>query len=301
MLDNQLIIFKKVVEKNSFSAAAQELNMTQSAVSQHIQALEDHFGTKLFDRLHRRVRLTEAGITLYPYAVRLERLYQEASEAMSGKPEVTAGKLYISASLTIGELLLPKLLVQFYSYYPNIRILLNIEAIEKVIENTFNGVSDVGFVEGVYEQTPELDDLCFNGDELVVIAPPSIKISGPVSLVSLLKEKWVMQESGAGVSKVFEHFISMNGYDPSELNVVMSTNKTESVKSAVLSMGGLGITSKLAVNKEIEHGKLKVIQLCEGSIHRKFWMLRNKSKYETRTVERFCSFLLHNYELKLSD
>lgn len=292
MLDNHLLIFKKVVEKNSFSVAARELNMTQSAVSQHIQTLENHFGTKLFDRLHRRVRLTEAGKTLYPYAMRLERLYKEASEAMSGKPEITAGKLSISASLTIGELLLPKLFVQFYPHYPNIKMSMNIESIEKVIENTCNGISDVGFVEGIYHQTSELDDLCFSGDELVVIAAPSTKIAGPVSLNSLLKEKWIMQESGAGVRQVFEHFMSKHSYDPSELNVVLSTNKTESVKCAVLSMGGLGVTSKLAVSNEIENGKLKIIQLCEGSIHSKFWMLRNKSKYETRTVERFCSFLL---------
>ena len=85
MLDVQLQIFKTVVEKKSFSLAAQELHMTQSSVSQHIQALEIYFGAKLFDRLHRRICLTEAGSALYPYAVSLERLYQEARDTMSGQ------------------------------------------------------------------------------------------------------------------------------------------------------------------------------------------------------------------------
>ncbi len=298
MLDIQLQIFKTVVEKESFSLAAQELHMTQSSVSQQIQALECFFGAKLFDRLHRRIYLTEAGAALYPYAVNLERLYQEARDTMSGQMALVSGKLNIAASLTIGEYLLPPLLAEFNALYPQVKISMSIENTEKVIGKIIEGSAGVGFVEGLYEPVAALDETCCSGDQLVVIAPVSYAEpeNGPISLAVLLDEKWVLREPDSGTRRVFEKFLMKNAFAPSALKVIMDLSSTEAIKSAVMAGVGLGVMSRLAVNKEIERNELKVLPLCEGAIDRRFRMLRNKGKFQTKAMEKFCSFVLEQVQ-----
>ena len=186
MLDVQLQIFKTVVEKKSFSLAAQELHMTQSSVSQHIQALEIYFGAKLFDRLHRRICLTEAGSALYPYAVSLERLYQEARDTMSGQLDLVTGRLSIAASMTIGEYLLPKILVQFNQLYPKVSIAMEIENTERVIGKTVEGAADVGFVEGLYKPVSDLEASVFAVMTWLLLSQPGAAIVGKNRLRSQL-------------------------------------------------------------------------------------------------------------------
>ena len=299
MLDVQLQIFKTVVEKKSFSLAAQELHMTQSSVSQHIQALEVFFGAKLFDRLHRRICLTEAGRALYPYAVSLERLYQEARDTMSGQLDLVVGRLAISASMTIGEYLLPKILVQFNRLYPKVIISMDIENTERVIAKTCEGVADVGFVEGLYKPVTDLEGTCFRGDDLVIIkqSPASGTKETPVSMAELLKQHWVLRETDSGTRRVFENFLVRHDYSPAALNAIMSFSSTEAIKRAVIAGAGLGIMSRLAVNDEIRRREISVVPICEGTIDRNFWLLRNKAKFQTKTVNRFCAFFLEQVSI----
>jgi len=294
MLDVQLKIFKMVVEKKSFSLAAQELHMTQSSVSQHIQALEIYFGTKLFDRLHRRICLTEAGSALYPYAISLDRLYQEARDTMLGQLDLVTGRLSIAASMTIGEYLLPKILVRFNRLFPKVNITLEIENTEKVIGKTVEGNADVGFVEGLYKPVAELDGECFHGDDLVVIKAASDceRIEEPVSVATLMSERWVMRETDSGTRRVFENFLVRHDFSPSSMNVIMSFSSTEAIKSAVMTGAGLGIMSRLAVDGEVRRDEIVVVPLREGTIDRNFWILRNKAKFQTKTVNRFCTFFM---------
>lgn len=299
MLDIQLKIFKTVVEKESFSLAAQELHLTQSAVSQQIQALECYFGSKLFNRLHRRISLTEAGTALYPYALRLERLYQETRDTMAGQIDLITGRLCIAASLTIGEYLLPKILVQFNAIYPQVNISMNIENTERVIGNIIEGNAGVGFVEGLYEPATALEEICCRGDQLVIIAPMSYRkqTGTSVPLSSLANERWVLREPDSGTRRVFENFLTQNHFNPSSLNVIMDLSSTEAIKSAVKAGVGLGVMSRLAVASELEREELTVINLHEGTIDRNFRMLRNKGKFQTKAMEKFCSFFLEQTQL----
>ena len=294
MLDIQLKIFKTVAEKGSFSLAAQELHMTQSAVSQQIQALECYFGSKLFDRLHRRISLTEAGTALYPYAQHMERLYQEVRDTMAGQIDMVSGRLNIAASLTIGEYLLPRILVRFNALYPQVAISMTIENTEKVIGKILDGNAGVGFVEGLYEPVTALEETCCPGDQLVVIAPASYRSSEcqPAPLSRLMNERWILREPDSGTRRVFESFLAQHGFSPSLLNVAMEMSSTEAIKSAVKAGVGMGVMSRLAIHEEVERGALQVLPISEGSIDRNFRMLRNKGKFQTKAVEKFCSFFL---------
>jgi LysR family transcriptional regulator, transcriptional activator of the cysJI operon len=299
MLDIQLKIFKCVVEKESFSLAAQELHMTQSSVSQQIQALECYYGVKLFDRLHRRIHVTEAGSALYPYAVNADRLYQEARDTMCGQMDLVSGQLCIAASLTIGEYLLPKMLVQFNALYPQVSISMTIENTEKVIGKILDGNVGIGFVEGLYEPVAALTETCCHGDQLVIIAADSYKLpeNSPFPVTALTDKKWVLREPDSGTRRVFEQFLTQHGHSPPTLNIIMELSSTEAIKSAVKAGVGLGVMSYLAVTEEIERGELKIVPLREGTIERDFRVLRNRGKFQTRAVEKFCSFFLEQVQL----
>ena len=138
---------------------------------------------------------------------------------------------------------------------------------------------------------------CFCGDDLVIIKSASYHscntaTAAPVSIATLLEERWVLRETDSGTRRVFENFLVRHDYSPAALNVIMSFSSTEAIKSAVMTGAGLGIMSRLAVTEEIKRGEVRVVQLCEGTIDRSFWILRNKAKFQTKTVNRFCAFFL---------
>lgn len=294
MLDLQWQVFKCVVEKESFSLAAQELHMTQSAVSQQIHTLESFYGVKLFDRLYRRILVTEAGRALYPYAVELERLYQTAEQTMHGLMDVISGNIEIGASLTIGEYLLPEIMVHFSRLYPLAHIAMTVENTEKVIASVVDGSVSLGFVEGLYVPVATLADYRCGGDQLVVIASPDLaaKFVGPVSIADLLHEKWVLREPNSGTRRVFEEFVHSQGITADDLTVTMELGSTEAIKSTVKVGMGLGVISCLAVENEVDRGELVILPLTEGRIERNFTMLYHREKFQIKAVKKFSEYVL---------
>lgn len=298
MLDIQLKIFRTVVDKKSFSLAARELHMAQSSVSQQIQNLERYYGVKLFDRINRRVLLTEAGNQLYPYAVQLEQLYQEAGKSMGGLTDNIDGKIQIGASLTIGEYLLPEILVGFNKLYPQVKISLDIANTEQITSMVVSGAVNVGFVEGPFETCGVLRCQPFYGDELVVIAPPHQAAKyNCAGLADILTDCWVLREPNSGTRKVFEQFICSYGYDISMLNVVMELGSTQAVKEAVKAGFGIAVVSRLAVAEEIKREQVRVISLTEGLIERGFALLHNKEKFQTKAVDKFIAYFIEKVRL----
>lgn len=298
MLDIQMKIFKTVVEKKSFSRAAEELHMTQSSVSQQIQNLENYYSVKLFDRLHRRIAMTQAGIALYPYAVKIERLYEESRKAMQGLMQVISGKLHLGASLTIGEYLMPEILVSFSKLYPQVDIAMDIFNTEQIAAMVVNGDINLGFIEGPFETPDALVAKQCGGDELVVIAPADNRRVKCIKqhLAELLAERWVMREKNSGTRKIFEQYVAANGFDVSAINVIMELGSTQAIKEAVKAGLGIAAISRLAVAKEIERGELGIILISEGPIERNFTMLSHREKFKTSAVERFSEFVFEKAE-----
>lgn len=144
---HQLHIFYTVSERGSFSAAAQTLHMTQPAVTMQIQALEDYFGTKLFDRSTKKIILTEAGLTLMPFAVRSMQLMRETDQAMSAFTHMLEGRLMLGASLTIGEYVLPRLLGPFGKEYPNISIMMKVMNTSQIMDEIHKHQLNFGLIE----------------------------------------------------------------------------------------------------------------------------------------------------------
>lgn len=293
MLDIQIKIFKTVVEKGGFSLAAQELHMTQSSVSQQIQSLETYYGMKLFDRMYRKIIVTQAGAALYPYAIELERLYQEADKTMQALKGDIAGQLRIGCSMTIGEYFMPGILVSFSRRHPLVATAMDVGNTEQITHMVIDGTISLGFIEGHYEQMDMLVDRQFAGDQLIVIAPSDSKLSlKPMSLAELMNARWVMREKDSGTRIIFEEYLAARGLDPQKLNVVLEMGSTQAVKEAVKAGMGIAAISRLTVENAIKYGELSVIPLEEGVIARKFTMLYCKERFQTCAVEKFISYVM---------
>lgn len=293
MLDVQLKILKTIVEQKSFSKAAEVLHMTQSSVSQQIQHLEGYYGVKLFDRFYRRIHATPAGEALYPYAVQIDRLYQEAEKTLQKFSGDISGRLHIGASLTVGDYILPEILVAFRQQYPQVDIAMEVCNTEEVAGKVRDGILNVGFIEGPFLPSDRLIGKPCGGDSLVVIAAGAVTEQKPAAMLSeLLRGKWVMREPISGTRRVFEGFLQAHGHDPSALQVVMELGSTQAIKEAVKAGLGISVLSRRAVEAEFKQGTLREIPLAEGEITRPFSLLYHKDKFRPYTVELFLAFAL---------
>ncbi|ABZ83517.1 transcriptional regulator, lysr family [Heliomicrobium modesticaldum Ice1] len=293
MLDSQLAIFKTVVDKGSISLAAQELHMTQSAVSQQILNLEAHFSVKLFDRLHRRLLITTAGKTLYPFAVELEQLYGRARNAMQELTQDISGLLRIGASMTIGEYLLPKLLVLFRQTHPRVSIAMDVSNSDHITAMVATGQLDLGFIESPDQLPGVLTAFPCGGDQLVIVGPADTADSAPLSLAELFQHHWVLREPLSGTRRFFEQFLQSRGAQPADLQVVMELGSTQAIKEAVKAGLGFSVLSRFAVTEEVAQQSLAIIPLAEGPIDRTFTLFYHREKFTTLAVDSFLDFILH--------
>lgn len=292
MLDDQLHIFKIVVECNSFSRAAKHLHLTQSSISQQIRKLEEYYGVKLFERLYRRIVITDAGKMLYPFTVELENLYNRVDGSFQRLTGDISGFIHIGASLTIGEYVLPGLLIEFKRCYPKVEITMEIFNSEQITAMVANAEIDLGFIEGPVGLPDVLSGQVCGGDELVIVAAPEYGGGpAPIPLKQLLREEWVMREKSSGTRRVLNEFIKERGWQSDEVNVVMELGSTQAVKEAVKS--GIGITalSSLAVREELLNGSLKRLAIADGPINRKFSLIFQRERFWTYVADRFRSFL----------
>lgn len=288
---HQLHIFFTVAEKGSFSAAALSLHMTQPAVTMQVQALEDYFGTKLFLRSTKKVELTEAGKTLLPYARRSIELIKETEAAMAKYTHSLEDRLHLGASLTIGEYILPRILVPFSKEYPNIHVSLKVTNTSQIVEDLLQHHLTFGLVEAPVNH-PEMRSEAVMEDELMLILPdghPLLKY-GEVPLDEALKYPYVLREKGSGTRQVMEEALRENGIS-SQMEIVMELGSTGAVKSAVESGLGLSILSPTSVKHEVKLGVLHTRRIAGIRFTRQFYSIYLSSTILPISAITFMSFL----------
>jgi DNA-binding transcriptional LysR family regulator len=288
----QLHIFKTVADKKSFSGAAQALFISQPAVSMHIKSLEDHFGTRLFDRNTQQVTITEAGRILYEYVEKILSLQDEAEKDISALTGCIRGTLSVGASFTVGEYVIPQVLGCFKKQHPQVRALLKVTNTEQIVKLVLKQALDLGLVESRVDNF-ELIAKPFMKDELVVLLPVDHPLAGKkfILIDELVALPFILREQGSGTRKITEDRLKEAGINLSELNVVMELGSTEAVKEAVEAGFGATIISKWAVQKELKLGTLVSVKVKEVSLVRKFYVIYNKNKFQTPVVKEFISFL----------
>src|SRR5262245_35182829 len=191
--------FAKAAELSCFTAAARALRLTQAAVSQRVQALEQALGVPLFRRQGGRVLLTEVGQRLYPYAERILLLHEEARQAVTGKKAPVAGDLSLAASSIPGEHLLPAMLAGFRRRYPHVRVRVTVSDSSAVLNQVEHGQAHLGLV-GRKDSNPHLEFRSFACDELVLVVPAKHPLGRRrrISVEELCQQPLILREVGSG-------------------------------------------------------------------------------------------------------
>ena len=290
MADRRLQVFHAVAKQLSFTKAAEVLFMTQPAVTFQIKQLEEHFNTRLFDRGHGRIALTPAGEVVLGYAERILGLASEMDVRLSELTGEIGGSLMVGASTTIAEFMLPGILGEFKSTYPNVRSRLvvgNSESIEnRVLEHTI----DIGFIESLSHE-PNLEcDVCCD-DELVVICHPRFPLARHKELTpqKLLEHPYISREPGSGTREFTESYLRGAGVSLDQMNVVMELGSPIALNGVVQTGLGFAVASRASVSKEQRLGEISSIPIKPRLI-RTLSMVYPKEKFRSRLVATFVDF-----------
>ena len=301
MEDHKLKVFCTVAETKSFSKTSQIIHLTQPAVSLLIQALEELYETKLFDRSSSSINLTSSGEVLYSHAKTILAQYAELEKDIGKITGLIKGSITIGASTTIGNYLLPSVVFNFKKTHPKIKINILIGNTNRVFDLLNSGVVEFGLVEGETTRSKIKVEALLT-DELVFIVPamhPLAKMKS-ISILELMKEPFIIREEGSGTRQIIEKYIGLQGMKVSDLHIVLVLGGTEPIKAAVESGMGISIVSRWAVRKEVQFGTLKYITAKEGRILRDFSLVVPKNAVFSRAVDELISYLrVYSFEMLL--
>ena len=290
MADRRLQVFHTVARLLSFTKAAETLHMTQPAVTFQVRQLEEYFNTRLFDRTHNRISLTEAGEHVFGYADKIFVIYSEMENAVRDLTGEVSGILMIGASTTIAEYMLPALLGDFKAKYPDVNIRLQVGNTDAIVSMIENNVIDLGVVEAPVANKNLVVERC-RSDHMVLAVPPNHPLAGETSVpIARLKEfPYICREEGSGTREVMLEALALDGIDVCEINMVMELGSPEAVKGAVEADMGISILSRATINKELQLGTLVAIDM-EHSIDRPFSFVHQKQKFRLRAMETLLEF-----------
>jgi DNA-binding transcriptional LysR family regulator len=286
---NHLTIFHAVVQTGSMTLGAERLNISQPAVSKQVKELERVLGVHLFDRIGRRVYLSQAGVILADYAKRVFALVHEAEQTLAEVRAVELGRLVIGASTTIGSYLLPGVLSEFSRRHPKIELLVEIGNTEQIHDLLLGHELDLGLTEGFVEHE-ELDAEVFHRDELVVIAcadHPLAKMAR-VSVKAIQQAPFILREPGSGTRAVEERALARLKLP---VRVVMALGSTEAIKRVVAEGVGLAIVSRLSVRAECAAGTLAMLPVAGLRIERPLHLVQRRGRRAGPGLQAFCGIL----------
>ena len=284
-----LALFQAVAKASNMSRAAEELMISQPAISKQLKELERSLGVTLFDRVSKGMRLTDAGKLLQGYSRRIFALAEEARTAIDELNGIRRGKLVVGASTTIGVYLLPKIFVAFRKKYPLITLELVIANSQDIYKKLQTGEIHLGLTEGVIDELDAATSI-FATDELVAIASPKHPLAKQkeISIKELVRQPFVVRETGSGTKSVVEKTLAKRNLT---LSPIMSLGSTEAIKRAVASGVGIAVVSALSIQLELKAGELVRLRVPDLRLTRPLHRLRIKSHTETAAAKAFMEMI----------
>lgn len=288
----QLEIFKEVATNGHVTNSCEMLGISQSAISMSIQELEHNLNVKLFERRNRKLILNETGRVLLDKS---EQLLQELKELehifLENK---IAGHLIVGASMTIADYLLPFIIYDFMTKYPECQIELVVANTREITEKLSSGEIDVAYVEG-YVDGSKFETRKWLQDELIVVASDKNEFSKKSYTIEDLYDKhWISRELGSGTRSIFQQILSDKF---SKLNIFMTIGNTEAIKRIVSRSEGLACLPRIAVKRDLMEGKLFEVPLEGYKFDRDLLCLTFKDKYQSYLLKEFMSFAFE-YDLE---
>ncbi len=293
MFDFRLQVFNTVAKRLNFTKAAEELFITQPAVTKHIQEIENHFKVKLFERNGTKIKLTPAGETLLQHTDQLFAVYRNLEFELNTFTQQRTGKLRIGASTTVAQYVLPPVLAAFHKKFNNIKVTLTINNTEQIEQALQNKNIDIGIIEGqsknnLFKYTE------FVKDELVLVA----NINHPLAKKDmikpdeLLKIPLLLREPGSGTLEVLAHALKPLGIKISQLQNEMELGSTESMKLYLLNSNAMAFLSVHSILKELQNKECCIIDVKGLTIERHFYFIQQHGQAEA-LPDLFMKFARH--------
>lgn len=271
MLDFRLKVFYTVAQTLNFNRAAEQLNITQPAITKHIKALEQTYHTTLFDRTHKRITLTQAGEIVLQHAHLIFEQYQKLDFDLNLLQNKTQGLLRIGASTTLAQYVIPEYLARFQQRFPAINIeLTNANSLD--IEQLLSDKKiELGLVEGTTHNT-DLKYLPFLKDEIVLVSSTKNKHlkKDSLSLKELLKVPMVVRELGSGTAEIIEEHLTKKGFHLHDLNIHIQLGSTESIKNYLRYSDTFAFLSIYSIQQDLTNDRLSIVDIDGFAIERTF-------------------------------
>lgn len=279
----QLEVFLATARHQNITRAAAALAMSQSAASGSLKELEQQFGVQLFDRVGKRLRLSELGNQLRPRAENLLAQATAFEQSLAG--EEVAGRLQVGATLTIGNYLVVSMIADFRQRYPEADVALTVANTATIAEQVAGFELDLGMVEGEFFH-PDLETLHWREDALQVFAAPGhpLAAAGALTDRDLLELEWIVREVGSGTRQTFDR--AMHGILPG-LNVVLELQHTEAIKRAVEAGLGVGCLSRISLVEAFARGSLVPLAVPDRDFSRQLNLITHRQKYQSAALKQW--------------
>lgn len=282
--------FCSIARKGNFSAVAEDLFMSQSAVSQQIQALERRYGVVLFDRGSKGATLTEPGRILFEKAQKILDIEDEINHEFDDLRGLKGGELHVGASTTVGNYLMPFYLGEFRRRYPDVKVSLTVENTRMIEEQLLGGMFQLAVVEHDV-QNPSLTKEPIQRDELVLFVSPQHPWAerGSVTKEQLMQEPFITRELGSGTREVIEDSLTKAGVN--RLNVAMELGNSSAIKTAVQAGLGVSILSRRAIHPLLESGIIIQVPIKDVTLGRDFFLITVAERYASPASTMFMEML----------
>ncbi|WP_205500781.1 LysR family transcriptional regulator [Rufibacter psychrotolerans] len=299
MISHKHVVFLEVARQLSFTKAAQELFISQSAISKQVKALEEYYKMGLFDRNGATVSLTPAGKLLLQKLEQVKELQNELHEEFSQlnaqfSPQVTLG---LGASTTISLYVLPPVLSAYLNQHPNVQLSLRNRNSQNILNALLDHDIDLGIIDGIYKVS-NVTYTPFLTDEVIAVCSPRNPLQKrELEVKDLFHIPLALRESGSGTLAVLEEALEAKGVKLADLPVRVRLGGTEALKNFVRADTCLAFLPRQAVKKELASGELVEVQLKDLQVFRNFNFIQRKGTENNVPYKNFIKFMKQQYSI----
>lgn len=296
MLDFRVDTFIELCRTRNYTKTAENLHMTQPAVSQHIKYLEEFYGCKFFNYNKKVLTITEQGEALYKYLLTMSSDANKIREEIKNI-DISKKNLHFGATFTIGEFIIPKIISEISSKYPEINIFFIIRDTSELLEELKKGNIDFAFIEGFFEKT-EYENYLFSKERFVGICAANNPIATEITKFDdIVKERIILRENGSGTRDIFEKILYDNNLSLNDFNKKYEIENINIIKELVKENKGISFIYERAVEKEILMRKLAVINLENFYEEREFNFVFLKNSIHEEEYKKWYEFMKKRYSI----
>ncbi|EWG11309.1 LysR family transcriptional regulator [Cytobacillus firmus] len=296
MYYDALKTFVTLAEVKNFTKTAELLLMSQPSVSLHIKNLEKEFQTKLFQRSPKYLKITPSGEILYDRAKQMITIYEQTRQEILDQQHTIKGDLKIAASFTIGEYILPPLLLDLQNEYPELNLQMTIANTEEVVQSTRSHHVDIGLIEGQTNEK-ELIVTPFLEDELFIVTSNQHPLAQKkeATIADLQDQAWIMRENGSGTREYFNHVVRSNGL---KVKSLLTISSNQGIKETLINGLGMSILSGSVVARDVKQNNLAIIKVKSQEFKRTLSYVLSPIMQEKRNVSIFIEALSERWHHK---